>query len=272
MGNSITSHIVFPDKPEIELYKLYFSSGSTYISSLDLSINFEQQGVSSTVHDIQFINDNKVIEQVSVVCRYHIKNKKTIGVEITFHKNIPDNLETDDDYFHMAHTKKIGFPREPMYLSCGGILQFLRTENDNYLISVIEDGYHNKSHHHKSRIIGVLDFKKKTSNETLIEPIIQTIVRVNSKIKNKLFPIDFKLDPPMANTRQIIFKLTHFSHRSIHREKKKHIIRLPVNSKLDQYLTNIHSYLPDPRIRCKIVFDFNQYRFYDQEILSENKI
>lgn len=269
MGNSVTTPTVFPDQPEIELYKLYFSTSLVKnISSLDLFINFEQLGVTSIVYDIQFINDNKVVEQVSIVCRYHIKQKKILGAEITLHKNIPDNLETNDDFFYMAQTGKIGFPHEPVYLNNNGILQFIRTENDNYVISIIEDGYQNKSHHRKSRIIGVLDFKTKTNDKTFVEPIVQTTVRVHSKIKNKLFPIDFKLDPPIANTQQVAFNLTHFSHRTIHREKKKHIIKLPVNIRIDQHFTNVHSYYPNPMIKCKIVFNFNQYWFFDQETMG----
>lgn len=236
----------FPDVPEVDLFRCYFSSPEP-LEGIDVPVPHLSLGITSLLYTIQFIdNKNNVLDEVTIQCRY--SNRP--GVKITMGKHALSNMHTEAEAFSLLPYKKIGFPTHSFIFHDSVIIRFSSISSNKFMIMAIEGGYHNTDSYMKSHILGVIEFKK-TTDKVRVDHIIRCNFRGKESNRDELPHTKITLHAPMARMGMDRMKLSHFAHRSGEKKGNKYLINntMIIDVPNDDIDGEVHSWLPHPKYR-----------------------
>lgn len=207
----------FPNILETELFKLYFTSfnnldNNIYDLDIDLLNGSYKRYITSITHIIQFLNERKVIEEISVTCKYR---KSDNMYQVKFKQHLISNKNTEDEMKQIYDGTRIGFPSKTYVFSKNMKLSFIRFHKNNYIISIVDE-----ENTFKRITLGAMSFNVDNTSNVNIEAIVKTIVKTDSIISlDDMKRLFFIIRAPILNNK-IYLKLTNQYRVSISYDKK----------------------------------------------------
>lgn len=218
MGSG-SSRPIFLSLPETELLKLYFTTDNHNIHNINFKLSDGRfvHNVTSMMYYLQFVSNDRVVDEVSIKCTYSI-NTNSMSIKLTQH--LASNKTSDDDLLDIYEHVQIGFPMK-RYITEGTIsIQFSRVGINTFMISLIHDN--------KKKNIGILVFKNININdEVTIEPIVRCSVRTRVNITDDTFSnLVFLLHTPSVNNMSDRMNLSYQYRLSTSIDKISNTIRI----------------------------------------------
>ena len=215
----------FPHVLESELFKLYYTSFENInkdMNNINLNLlngSFNRH-ISSMTYIIQFLSEGKVIEEISILCRYRTLDNM---YKLKLIKHILNNKYSAEKMKDIYEGIQIGFPINSFVFSENMILSFTRIHNNNFMISAID------SEKKKKRLnMGVLTFEKTSSEQKItVEAVVKCIIKTNANISQKdMKRLFFITHSPNMNNDEVTLNLTNQYRISISFDKKKNTIHI----------------------------------------------
>jgi hypothetical protein len=261
VGNTIEYN--FPQSLETELFKFYFTSLRNVdrnINHVDINITDGRynRNITSTTYIVQFISMGKVVEEISIICRYRTRDN---AVEIKLVKHILGNELPTDKAIDVYNARHIGFPRYPFICKNNVRLSFYRIENKDFLIKLTED----KKNKPYTLNIGMLNINN-TDNRVSVEAIVKCIVKTTDGIsKDKIKKLKFTLKAPIMNNGTIKTELTNQYRIAMCYDKEKNIIHFfdigIVRIKFKDLRSYVYSLTSSPKTRMSVTNTNQSYLF-----------
>jgi len=249
--------IGFPNILESELFRFYFTSFENLDRDLyDIELNLlngdYNKNISSIIYIIQFILMGKVVEEISVVCKYR---KKDNMYKIDLYKHIVSNKCSSKQIKEIYDQKRIDFPCKSYIISDNMKLKLSRVNGSTFLIQLI-----NQSDITDIINVGVLQFNNMENQIINIEPIVKCIVKTNNNILlDDMKDINFSLYTPLINNNSFALTLTNQYRVSISFDKKENKMYVydigVVRTHFNEDISTVYSLTSIPKTKMEVLFE-----------------
>ena len=239
----------FPCEEELEIYKVYLTNNDKYkknIKNISIQINngLNIKNVSSIIYTIQFIEENTVLEEITITIKYQKKNN---NVQVQFRKHIMSNLETTDVLNDIYCNKRIGFPHNPIIIKNDSVIKIEYIHKNRFIISIMDN-----NNQDTNRLLGILEIKNNNKSIISIENVIKCVVKT-SKYNYGKSKMNFILHSIRIDDNEQFF-LTKNNKRYIFTNKSDSYIE---DSKIEDInfifnKANILSWHPKPKTKISI--------------------
>lgn len=214
----------FPNILETELFKLYFTSfnnldNNIHNLNIDLLNGSYKRHITSITYIIQFLNKRKVIEEVSITCKYRYQDNM---YQVKFQQHILSNKNSEVEMKQIYDGTRIGFPKKTYIFNKNMKLSFTRFHNNNYVISIVDE-----ENVFKRITLGIVSFNVENDEKVDIEAIVKTIIKTDSNISlDAMKRLFFVIRSPVLNDNKIMLKLTNQYRVSMSYDKKNKKIHI----------------------------------------------
>lgn len=240
---------IYSGSLESELFKFYFMTDikdNTKTMNINIMDGSNLRNITSITYIIQFVCNDKIYEEISIVCTYK-KNSKTYRLNL--YKHISSNLYTTKQQKEIISGVRIGFPKSDYILSTDTTLTFTKTFSSDYIIGFIDSEGRNMN-------IGILEFINSNKKISInMEPIVKCIIKTESMIDmNILKKMFFIMKSPVLNN--IPLELSKQYRVSINHDtinNKINVIDIGiVDIKFDEDKAIVYSLISKPKTKMHV--------------------